>query len=229
MFALGPPLWAGGGDPFGANVLSLLHFDGTNGSTTFTDQVPGRTWGIGGGSPTISTAQSQFGGSSLNVPISSSVVLSAPGIEWLMSGDFSIECWMYCKDNGGLANAFVINTSTSQGVAVGPTAGGTSVSIALSTNAVRSIGDGGGSIYNRWVHVYAGRQGTTTHIACNGVMASTAGETANMTGTITAVTAGSMAAVGGTPLHYIDELRVTKGVCRHTASFTPPTAPYPNP
>lgn len=50
------------GGSAGANVSSLLRFDGTNGSTTFTDEV-GHIW-TPLGSPSISTAQSKFGGAS---------------------------------------------------------------------------------------------------------------------------------------------------------------------
>ena len=37
----------------------------------------------------------------------------------------------------------------------------------------------------------------------------------------------SLASFGGTAYQYIDELRITKGVCRYVTDFTPPTAPYP--
>lgn len=37
-----------GGDPYWSDVLSLLYFNGTNGSTTITDQVAGVTWGAHG-------------------------------------------------------------------------------------------------------------------------------------------------------------------------------------
>ena len=83
MFTVGPAFYGGSADPYAANVISLLHFDGVNGSTTFTDQVPSRSWGRSGTS-TISTAQSKFGGSSLNVPVSSNISLSAPTSAWVL-------------------------------------------------------------------------------------------------------------------------------------------------
>lgn len=46
-----------------ANVAALLHFDGANGSTTFTDSAGVLTW-TRSGNAQISTAQSVFGGAS---------------------------------------------------------------------------------------------------------------------------------------------------------------------
>lgn len=226
MFTVGPAFYGGSADPYAASVISLLHFDGSNGSTTFTDQVPSRSWGASGGSA-ISTAQSKFGGSSLNVPVSSNISLTSPTSAWVMTGDLSVECWMLTNLTGGLAGILSIITS-GNALRVGPSSS-TAIGITIGGGATRSAGDGGGSIYGRWVHCFFGRQGTTTYVACNGVMTTFTSELTNMSGTISSVTVGSMPAIGGSPYHYIDDLRVTAGVCRYTSSFTPPTSAYPNP
>jgi hypothetical protein len=49
-------------DPSFASVSALLHFDGSDGSTTFTD-VTGTIW-TANGNAQIDTAQSVFGGAS---------------------------------------------------------------------------------------------------------------------------------------------------------------------
>ncbi len=56
---------AGSGTFITLITLLLAHFNGTDGATTFTDEVGGVTWTTTGGAPSIDTAQSVFGGSSL--------------------------------------------------------------------------------------------------------------------------------------------------------------------
>ena len=55
-------------------TLALLHFDGANNSTVFTDNSPfNQTVAVVTGTPKISTAMSRFGGSSLYLDGSSSI------------------------------------------------------------------------------------------------------------------------------------------------------------
>jgi len=53
---------AAGGDPEWANVLSLVHFNGADASTSFPDEKP-NTW-TANGNVQVDTAQSVFGGAS---------------------------------------------------------------------------------------------------------------------------------------------------------------------
>lgn len=50
-----------GGDPFFANVSLLLHFDGSNGSTTFTDNSPNAHTITAAGNAALSTSGQVFG------------------------------------------------------------------------------------------------------------------------------------------------------------------------
>ena len=82
-------------DPYLADVVLGMHFDGANGSTAFTDDATGKTITVYGGAQ-ISTSQSAFGGASgyfngtdayLSVPHSADLDLA--------SGNFTIEAWIY--------------------------------------------------------------------------------------------------------------------------------------
>ena len=65
------------GDPFFSNVSLLLHMDGANGSTAFTDSGPNALTATVVGSSAIATAQSQFGGASGNFPSGSYLTFPA--------------------------------------------------------------------------------------------------------------------------------------------------------
>ena len=76
-----------GGDQYAAQRVLLLHFDGADGSTTFTDSSPAGRTITAIGSPTITTSASQFGGSSLNLPGNSRLTFS----EISLTGDYTIQ------------------------------------------------------------------------------------------------------------------------------------------
>ncbi|MGO4699793.1 hypothetical protein [Dyella sp. 2RAB6] len=68
-------------NPPWANVFSLLHFNGTNGSTTITDQVATSTWSASGGAQ-LSSAWAQFGATSLSLGGSGYVASTLAASAW---------------------------------------------------------------------------------------------------------------------------------------------------
>ena len=77
-------------------TLALLHFDGANNSTVFTDNSPfNQTVAVVTGTPKISTAMSRFGGSSLYLDGSSSIKIPNNANLNLGTGAFTIEFWFY--------------------------------------------------------------------------------------------------------------------------------------
>jgi hypothetical protein len=79
-----------------ANTVSMLHFDGANGSTTITDSAPSpKTWTAQNGA-VITTATSKFGGASLSNPSASSSWIDTP-VDLAFNfavGDFTFDTWI---------------------------------------------------------------------------------------------------------------------------------------
>lgn len=221
-------------DPYWANVSALLHFNNINGSTTITDQVAGNVWTANNGAA-ISTTQSKFGGSSvlfdgvndyLSIPDSSKFKFG--------TGDFTIEAWVYLTTTPGVNSSTIFARNSLSGER----------DYSLGINSQNKVFFYMHSIANvavittefvfnipGWHHVALVRQGTTFKIYFDGVekgVGTSSGSTENgsFTGpyTIGSDQTGNDLPLGG----YIDELRITKGVARYTANFTPPTAEFPN-
>jgi hypothetical protein len=219
-------------DPHFSNVSLLLHMDGANNSTTFTDSSP---------SPkaptvyaaTISTTQSRFGGACGSFANASAARLEYANNAAFGFGtsDFTIEMWTRAN------NATV----------------GSVISIGLYTNGITwrlsRSGDGiyiNGTSYNwnpsdnlvpygQWAHIALVREGTTARIFIDGssVWSQNIGTVDLGSSRPCYVAAGGHYLDGGPEEGYdgfIDELRVTKGICRYTGgtSFTPRTAAFPN-
>lgn len=95
-------------DPYFSNVVLLIHADGTNGSTTFTDSSAyANTISVSAG-PTISSTQSKFGGTSIKS--SGAGNISTPLSSLFQTvGDFTLEFWIYFNANSGTAQMFFSN------------------------------------------------------------------------------------------------------------------------
>lgn len=225
------------GDPYYDITSLLLHGDGTDGSTTFTDNSGTPKTPTVNGNAQIDTAQSQFGGASM--------LFDGTG-DWLQyaadlstfdfgSGNFTIECWVrpastgvqYCIMELSLPNA-VNDSQQCFTLFVQP------------TNKIynrATIGSSGfGFVGTQTLtagafnHVAFVRDGGTLRQFVNGV----ASGTLAISGSINVPT-GRALRIGkylNTPTVYmngwIDEVRITTAVARYTSAFTPPAAAFPN-
>lgn len=229
---LGSTLVTADTDPYFANVSLLMHMDGSNGSTTFTDSSSSARTLTATGGASISTTQSKFGGASGYFDGDGDGVTMADSDDFAFgSGNFTIEAWVYPL-NGTPANTIfsqrAFGTETQLAIALYVSSGSTY--LVVSSDGGEWEIDAGGSVSvpdNQWSHIAMVRNGSQWRVYVNGqVSQTTTSEISVYNSTADGGVAQSTA--GQYFYGYIDELRVTKGVARYTAAFTPPTAAFPN-
>lgn len=227
-------------DSFYGNVSLLLHNDGANGSNAFTDNSQNAFVRTLVGTPTISTAISQWGGSSGVFNGSTDAVTFPHNAALnLATGDFTIEGWIYVTSLA--TQRTILQKDQNFGV------GFPSYSLAVTTAGVlhAQIGTSTGASYSQSVdsaaaaiaintmyHVAFTRQGTTLRLFIGGVLVTTATQTGTPTDNGTALMIGRLPAGGGAAdawyAGYQDDMRITKGVARYTATFALPTEAFPD-
>jgi hypothetical protein len=217
-------------DPQFGSVSLLLHGNGTNGSTTITDNSPSPKTVTAVGNAQISTAQSKFGGASLLFDgTGDNLTVPDNGSFTMGTVDFTIEFW--ARPVSGSQTVAMVTTASPtdfQGFFFGLLSGslffladgdGLSPVWDVALNAA-SIG------VDSWTHVAAVRLGNTFTVYKDGVQAATG------TSSILLKNSNNILTVGGRSGQYfngyIDDLRITKGVARYTSNFTPPTAQFPD-
>jgi len=219
-------------DPFYSNVSLLLHGDGANNSTTFTDNSPSPKTVASNEGNVISTAQSQFGGASIFAN-STYMKYDADTDFELGSGDFTIECW-YRGTGGGTFSAIVskgVTGSVTGSYALHFRSGSNLLGFYLGTadnNVITSTTNIKTS--GVWSHVAVSRVGNSTKLFINGIQEGITYTTAYTIATGGTLNVGALffTLTGETVIGYIDDLRITKGVGRYAANFTPPILPFPN-
>jgi hypothetical protein len=216
------------GDPLFGSVSLLLPMD-----TAFTDlsSTPKTVTNTGGA---ISTAQIKNGaGSGLFNVSGGTNVLTIPhdaGFAFQAGDSFTIELWYYPTALTGQNYLISKGSGTTQREwALGVTGskviwyrqGGGSSDLLLEPNATVTL--------NEWTHIAVVSNGSTVTLYKDGVsLGSTAWGTPQGSGQPLWIMQFldyrnfNFEAKG-----YIDDLRITKGVARYTANFTPPTAAFP--
>ena len=203
------------GDPDYAKVSLLLHGDGADGSTAFTDssQTP-KVVSVASGAPRISTAQSKFGGASVHTNGGSIKATIPP----LALRDFTVEFFVLRVTGTDRAlfdigNNQLLLLQGSTGLRLYD--GGTVIPSAtmLSTSFME--------------HVALVRQSGAFKLFHQGVLLGSATKAINFASGL--FTLGGWNAYASENLNgYFDEVRITDGVARYTANFTPPTGPFLN-
>jgi hypothetical protein len=213
-------------------VSLLLHGNGTNGSTTITDSslTPKTVTAVGNAQ--ISTAQSKFGGASIafdgngdyvTVPVNTAFEFG--------TGDFTIEGWINVPTtNATLRCIFSIgrpvqlyHTSGRIDAYFGDNDSGASY-------FVNPVSGPASLLSNTWTHFAVTRSGSIFRVFINGNAGTPVTGSAGVFFSATGAALGTFLPNPSTFPYtgYIDDLRITKGVARYTANFTPPTAPFPD-
>jgi len=210
-----------GGDPSFANVSLLLHMNGSNGSTTFTDSGPNARPVTRTGNVQISTAQSKFGGASALFDGSGDILSVLDYADMEMTADFTIECFAYPT----VTTDKIIAGHGVQNVQLFRINSGAVGNISVYLNDVVLSNTAAGITANQWHHLAVSRTGSTTRVFVDGTQIGSSNTT--WTGSFKFNLIGGMFRLDFQG--YIDEFRVTKGVGRYnSASFTVPTAAFPD-
>ncbi|MTI72597.1 MAG: LamG domain-containing protein [Stenotrophomonas sp.] len=223
-------------DPFWANVVSLLHFDGPDDSTDFIDET-GRIW-TAVNFCRIDTAYARFGGASGHFDFADSNISTPDSDDFdFGAGDFTIEAWIRPTENFALNSTFIISqrasfsSDQSFSFLISQTSSPAGkIRFIYTTDGSTSVSADSADIplAEQWSHVAAVRSGNSLTVYLNGV----GGVPRDVTGVTfhnssESVLIGRGGGVREGFTGHIDELRVTKGVARYTADFTPPDAPFP--
>ena len=181
------------------------------------------------GNAQISTAQSKFGGGSMYFDGTGDYLLTNAPTKDLFAfgtGDFTIEFWVRYANTTGIQVLYDGRPSGTQGAY--PTIYSDSGTIYYYANTGNRI-TGSTLSSGTWYHIAVSRSGTATKMFVDGTqVGSTYTDSTNYLGVDNRPSVGDGFSFGTYPFNgYIDDLRVTKGIARYTANFTPPTKAFP--
>lgn len=220
-----------GGLPAGNDVFTkiLLHMDGANGGTTFPDS---NAFGLShpwtAHSAVTDTGTFKFGTASCNVGSTGWIDTPDSADFTLGSGDFTVDFWFNRQGGNGTAR-FCFGQQNSAGTVwsmiglltvgnVFQVSFNNAGAIIIGTTAITTAG---------WHHLAVTRSGVTARMFVDGVQEGgnvALGAVNDSPETFSVGRSGANAS--NTWNGFIDEFRLSVGIARWVANFTPPAAPY---
>lgn len=204
-----------------ANTKLLLHFNGADAGTTFTDSSPSGHTVTAVGNAQLDTANKKFGSASGLFDGSGDYLTIPDHADWdFGTGDFTVDFWAWWDATGG--NYFIISRGGDPS---------NNFNIFHSANAfytyhMNSVVVNGAAFtptLDTWYHIAYVRSGTAVNLYVNGTSIGSATNSTDITdtnGIVIAFRSGVTEFPG-----QLDEFRISN-VARWTANFTPPSAEY---
>lgn len=226
-------------DAHWSNVSLLLRMNGANNSTLITDSSSNGYTISTGGNIKLVTNQSVTGGSSLYSDGTNDYLTFSNAAVAFGANDFTFEFWLKLEANT-TAYPYIFSSSIYNAnggfyiVVNGPATGwggigllsfvGSTGSSGAALSSTSSVRDGS------WHHVAITRSGADHYLFIDGnledqELAASANYTGNGAVVFSSIGTGTSISNTSSDKGWMDELRVTKGHCRYTSSFTPPTRP----
>ena len=221
------------------NSCSLLcHFDSVNAAGRFIDNSRNNFVITSSGGAGLSTSQYKFGGASAYFDGTNDYVSTTYNtalFDW-WTVDYTLEMWVYAisfpaaTGSGGSVGNLIGNMSFNGDTnywSFGTNSSG-NVKFYYYNGSAQSFTSNLTLTLNTWTHLTMVKSSVGVDIYVNGVKSSTTHTIVGtpQSSTNTAFTIGAY--TNGFYQGYVDELRITKGVARYTANFTPRNSPFPN-
>ncbi|MDD2871896.1 MAG: prepilin-type N-terminal cleavage/methylation domain-containing protein [Candidatus Gracilibacteria bacterium] len=214
-------------DPYWSDVVLLMHFDGENGSTTFTDE---KLHSFTNGGTIISGTEKKFGSGSAFFNYVNGLYLNSNDFK-MGTGSFTIEFW-FKKTSSNPHGSFMVGIYN-------PIGSSSAINLGDNPTGKQSFCHGAGCdiigaddiTMGIWHHFALTRSEGNIYLFLDGQLTGTVFKSIDYNNSTLMI--GSSYPVDYYWDYYkftgyIDELRITKGVARYTTGFTVPSEAFPN-
>lgn len=219
-----------------ANTVSLVHFNGPPGSTSFPDTNAGgspHTW-TPEGTAHVDTVTKVFDGA-ISLLDGASCIRAPDSPDWALgSGDFCVECYFYNTATADATFRFLFgqaNPGSTVRSFMGYRGNTEKMSFECWSGGAFAFGLTGttrftDTLNTGWHHYAVSRSGTTFRLFVDGFIEASGTFAGSIDDIPNLMAIGALGELAGNWKGLIAEFRLTKGAPRYTANFTPYPVPF---